>query len=125
MKGICHVWSRGRHFFPSLPGDRYRNLGFKSDHWAEISGNIVGYDALAPRPEVLRLISCFYANLVLSFSFHYASVSSPELIRKGIHIYMMLWSRQLFIPSISFAIYQEYLQTFAFPQTLVIIVIIK
>ena len=23
MKGICHIWSRGRHFSPSLPGDRY------------------------------------------------------------------------------------------------------
>ena len=26
MKGICHTWSRGRHFSPSLPGDRYLNL---------------------------------------------------------------------------------------------------
>ena len=26
MKGICHVWSRGRHFSPSLPGNRYLNL---------------------------------------------------------------------------------------------------
>ena len=26
MKGICHLWSRGRHFSPSLPGDRYLNL---------------------------------------------------------------------------------------------------
>ena len=27
MKGICHIWSRGRHFSPSLPGDRYLKLG--------------------------------------------------------------------------------------------------
>ena len=27
MKGICHIWSRGRHFSPSLPGDRYLILG--------------------------------------------------------------------------------------------------
>ena len=70
MKGICHTWSRGRHFSPSLPGDRYLNLGSKSDHRAEISGNIVWYDALAPRPEVLRSFSPFYANsmfLVLFF----------------------------------------------------------
>ena len=53
MKGICHIWSRGRHFSPSLPGDRYLNLGSKSDLRAEISGSIVWYDALAPRPEVL------------------------------------------------------------------------
>ena len=62
MKGICLVWSRGRHFSPSLPGDRYLELGSKSDHRAEISGNIVRYDALAPRPEVLRSNFCFYAN---------------------------------------------------------------
>ena len=55
MKGICHLWSRGRHFSPSLPGDRYLKLGSKSDLRAEISGSIVRYDALAPRPEVLLL----------------------------------------------------------------------
>ena len=49
------MWSRGRHFSPSLPGDRYLKLGSKSDNRAEISGNIVRYSALAPRPEVLRL----------------------------------------------------------------------
>ena len=26
MKGICHLWSRGRHFSPSLPGNRYLKL---------------------------------------------------------------------------------------------------
>ena len=70
MKGICHTWSRGRHFSPSLPGDRYLNLGSKSDLRAEISGSIVWYDALAPRPEVLFSFSAFYANkvfCVLSF----------------------------------------------------------
>ena len=55
MKGICLEWSRGRHFSPSLPGDRYLKLGSKSDLRAEISGSIVRYDALAPRPEVLLL----------------------------------------------------------------------
>ena len=64
MKGICHMWSRGRHFSPSVPGDRYLNLGSKSDHRVEISGNIVWYDALAPRPEVLRSFSSLYANNV-------------------------------------------------------------
>ena len=54
-KGFCYVWSRGRHFSPSLPGNRYLKLGSKSDLRAEISGSIVGYDALAPRPEVLLL----------------------------------------------------------------------
>ena len=63
MKGICLQWSRGRHFSPSLPGDRYLNLGSKSDLRAEISGSIVWYNALAPRPEVLRSISSCYGNL--------------------------------------------------------------
>ena len=62
MKGICHTWSRGRHFSPSLPGDRYLKLGSKSDLRAEISGSIVWYDALAQRPEVLRSFSSLYAN---------------------------------------------------------------
>ena len=65
MKGICPIWSRGRHFSPSLPSDRYLKLGSKSDLRAEISGSIVGFEALASRPEVLRPISCFYGNLVL------------------------------------------------------------
>ena len=45
MKGMCHIWSSGRHFSPSLPdvlrGDRYLKSGThtKSDHRAEISGN--------------------------------------------------------------------------------------
>ena len=45
MKGICRIRFRGRHFSPSLPGDRYLNLGFKSDHRAEISANIARFDA--------------------------------------------------------------------------------
>lgn len=32
MKGIYHVWSRGRHFSPSLPGGRYLKLGSKSEN---------------------------------------------------------------------------------------------
>ena len=59
MKGICHIWSRGRHISPSLPGNRYLNLAQKSDPRAEISGEIVWYDALAPRPEVL--LSWYFA----------------------------------------------------------------
>ena len=71
MKGACHIWSRGRHFSSSLPGDRYLKLGSKSDLRAEISGSIVWYDALAPCPEVLFSFSAFYANhvfWVLSFA---------------------------------------------------------
>ena len=53
MSGICLIWSKGRLVSPSLPigDDRYLNLS--SHPRAEISGEIVWYDALAPRPEVL------------------------------------------------------------------------
>ena len=77
MKGICHIWSRGRHFSPSLPGDRHLNLGSKSDLQAEISGSIVWYDALAPRPEVLFSFSTFYANDVWYVSFIFPR-STPQ-----------------------------------------------
>ena len=65
IKRICLEWSRGQHFSPSLPGDRYLVLGFKSDLRDEISGSIVWYNALALRPEVLRSFSSFYGNLVV------------------------------------------------------------
>ena len=80
MKGICHAWSRGQHFSPSMPGDRYLKLGSKSDHRAEISGNIVWYDALAPRI-LIFLVSCvgkclffsilseFFAQNIAKYSF--------------------------------------------------------
>ena len=66
MNGFCLIWSRRRivSLPPSLPvgDDRYLNLSsqkqkkkkvHKSDPRAEISEEIVRYDALAPRPEVL------------------------------------------------------------------------
>ena len=81
MKGICHIWSRGRHFSPSMPGDRYLNLGSKSDLRAEISGNIVRYDALAPRPQVLRSFSSFYANEIFWVLLFCAGASLLELIQ--------------------------------------------
>ena len=44
-KGICHIWSRGRHFSPSLPDalvlHRYLKTSVQSDLRAEISGSIV------------------------------------------------------------------------------------
>ena len=51
------------------PGDRYVKLGPESDLQAEISGRIIWYNALAPRPEALPSISsCYviYGNLVLA-----------------------------------------------------------
>ena len=87
MKGICHIWSRGRHFSPSLPGDRYLKLGSKSDLRAEILGSIVRYDALAPRPEVLRLIFCIYANPV--FIYAYASVRKLKLLMQLLPWYLV------------------------------------
>ena len=65
FKNLRKIWSRGLRFCPSLHGDRYRKSGSKSGHRAEILGNFVRNNALAPRPEVLRSFSCLYANPVL------------------------------------------------------------
>ena len=63
--GVCHKWSRSRHLSLSLPGDRYLKLSSQIDHRAEISGNIVWYDARALRPEVL--LSLQYSLQMRSF----------------------------------------------------------
>ena len=65
MKGICQIWSRGRLVSPSLPvgGDWYLKFSSQSDHRAEISGNIVWYNALAPRPEVLTVALAFCLHM--------------------------------------------------------------
>ena len=82
MKGTCHTWSRGRQFSPSLPGDRYLKLGSKSDLRAEISGSIVWYDALAPRPEVLLPFSAFYANNVFWVLSLFCTVSQTAFLNR-------------------------------------------
>ena len=55
MKEICLIWSKGRLISPSVPvgDDGFLNQAHKSDPRAEISGEIVWYASLAPRPEVL------------------------------------------------------------------------
>ena len=60
MNGICVICSGGRFISPSLPvdDDRYLNLSSQKRPTGRISGEIVRYDALAPRPEVL-LPWCF------------------------------------------------------------------
>ena len=69
-KGICHTWSRGQHFSPSLLScpvttGIWNSALPKSDHRAEISGNIVRYDTLAPGPEILLSFTSIYGNCVL------------------------------------------------------------
>ena len=54
------------------------SLTHKSDHRAEISGNIVGYDALAPRPEVL-LSWCFLRACAVSLELNFL----PNFWEKG------------------------------------------
>ena len=76
MKGICLMWSRGRHFSPSLPGDRYLKLGSKSDHRAEISGNVVRYGALAFS---LRMRSFLKLNFLLTICVGKSSQISSQL----------------------------------------------
>ena len=57
-RDLSHMVYRGRHFSPSLSGDRYLKLGSKSYRRTDISWNIVQHNALAPRPEGLRSL-CF------------------------------------------------------------------
>ena len=113
-KGICYTWFRGRHFSPSLSGDRYLKLGSKSDHGAEISWNIVQYDALAPRPEGQRSWYFVFAcavSLELSFLPHswikHMQVESAkhcrlllELVSFFVHEKRGLYNRSDFIMSI-------------------------
>ena len=61
---LSHVVYRGRHFSPSLSGDRNMKLGSKSDHRTETSWNIVQYAALVPRPEGLRSLHFVFACAV-------------------------------------------------------------
>ena len=63
IKGICHIWSRGRPLSSQCLNTGIWSLAHKSNYRAEISGNIVRYDALAPRPEVLLYwyYACAYA----------------------------------------------------------------
>ena len=84
---ICHLWSRGRHFSPSLPGDRYLKLGSKSQKKkksrAKISGSIVWYNALARRPEQLR-VCCLVCACALSIDIN----CSPYAWKKDISIHL-------------------------------------
>ena len=46
MKGICFLWSRGRHFSPLLPGNRYLKLGSQK----RSPGRNLGEHRLVRRP---------------------------------------------------------------------------
>ena len=71
---------RGRHFSPSLSGDRYLKLGSKSDHRTEISWNIVQYDALVPRPEGLRCLYFVFECAVGKKNMQIKSAKHRELL---------------------------------------------
>ena len=82
MKGICHIWSKGRHFSPSMPGDRYLKLSSQKRSPAEISGNIVWYDALALRPEVL-LDWYFVCSCAVMLELNFlTALQESEVLRK-------------------------------------------
>ena len=72
-KGICRVWARGRRFPPSLPGDRFLELGSKSPPGKSRIPNLGEHRSvrrLAPRPEVLLLwyfVGACAATLKLKF----------------------------------------------------------
>ena len=62
MKGICHIWSRGRHFSPSLPGDRYLNLAPKATSgqksWGASFGTTLWH-------HVQRYCACFFVFMLI------------------------------------------------------------
>ena len=87
-KGICHAWFRDQHFSPSLSGNRYLKVGPKRDHWAEISGNIVRYNALTPSPEVL-LFRYFVCARVVSLELKFLTDSREKNLRVGSTKYMI------------------------------------
>ena len=74
FKKIKKIWSRGLHFSPSLPGDKYRKSGSESGHLAEILGNFVRYD-------VLRYCAPFLVCMLIGCSvfFVYACAGLLEL----------------------------------------------
>ena len=51
--------ARGRHFSPSLPGNRNQKFGSKSGHWVQISRNFVRYDALVMKSFCLLIRIAF------------------------------------------------------------------
>ena len=66
MKGICHTWSWGRHFSPSLPVSLFEGQQFSETQFYQNAisgpksrGTSVRYDALAPRREALFSIRPF------------------------------------------------------------------
>ena len=65
MKEIYHARPGGRHFSPLMPGDRYLNLRSRNHLRAGVSENIVRYETLLPRPEVVRSFSSLYENKVI------------------------------------------------------------
>ena len=97
-KGSVLYGCRGRHFFPSQPGDGYLKLGSKSDLRAEVSGSILWYKALVPRPEVLRLISSFYGNFgspVLWLFHTYENWSFHHSLWKNMRAYLYILIRNI------------------------------
>ena len=80
MKGIRLLWSRGRHFFPSLPGDRYLNLGSKSDHRPKTRGTSFG-TTLWPYFQGY----CAYFHLFMQITCSGYSFAQEQISRKLIY----------------------------------------
>ena len=60
-KGICHIWSRGRHFSPSLPVAWFALAELESEvaFGSKSREAPSSYRSLAPSPEVLPLVPDF------------------------------------------------------------------
>ena len=75
-KGICHIWSRGRHFSPSLPValvlHGYLKASVQSDLRAEISGSIVKVQRSGASSRGTTAGSCFL--IIHCFLFIYSFI---------------------------------------------------
>ena len=91
MKGVCHRWSRGRYFSPSLPGDRYLKLSSQKRSAGQIAGYIVWYDALEPRPDRVLLFYIFCLRMFSYNSVNFLSYSWEKISALGqVNVYKSL-----------------------------------
>ena len=91
MKGVCHRWSGGRYFSPSLPGDRYLKLSSQKRSAGQIAGYIVSYDALEPRPDRVLLFYIFCLRMFSYNSVNFLSYSWEKISALGqVNVYKSL-----------------------------------
>ena len=127
-KGICQIWSRGRHFSPSLPGDRYLKLNSQKRSPGRNLGEhrLVRRSGTASRGTAcfvfyLRMRSFLDLKLLPHFSTNIGQLNIGQLNTSccwccvpilGYFILPVLWSRELEIKFIGGLVLQNFVWTF-------------